>query len=778
VPVMMDDPFDLSDDFLPEPVPAADRRARPSWLDGLNPEQLQAVTTTEGPLLVLSGAGTGKTRVLTTRLSHILAQRLAPPWGCLCVTFTNRAAREMRERVGQMIGPVAEQVWLGTFHALGVRILRRHGELVGVRAGFTILDSDDQNRLLKPLVEQAGVDLKKWPLPALMGIIQRWKDRGWLPDAVSKSEASRDAANGRMVELYTAYQQRLHEVNACDFGDLLLHCLTLFRTHPEVLASYQQQFRYILVDEYQDTNVAQSLWLRALALGHRNICCVGDDDQSIYSWRGAEVANILRFEHDYPGAQIIRLERNYRSTPAILGAASGLIRHNSDRLGKDLRAAGDAAQERGDRVAIHGLWDGEAEARWVVDRIDDQQRAGVSLASMAILVRAGFQTREFEERLIMTGTPYRVVGGLRFYERAEIRDAVAYLRLIEQPADDLAFERVINTPKRGLGDAALQTIHLAARAEGVPLLTAARRLLDTDEMKPKPRKALAQFVAMIDEWAALRSAMGPGELTGQMLAESGYLDMWKKDRSPEAPGRVENLQELVAALEEFDSLTEFLEHIALVMENDAKAGQGAAVTVMTLHAAKGLEFDVVFLPGWEEEVFPNRRALDDGGLKSLEEERRLAYVGLTRARKRVFVTHAANRRVFNQWQNNLPSRFIEEIPDEMKEVSSDTGLMAGSHGRSESWSSWNGQWDTSRPPSTGWQERKARFNDREGLSWQGAGKKASSQPSLQRGDRVVHDKFGYGDVVITDGDKLEVMFDTVGRKKVVASFVTVVPDPE
>lgn len=767
---MNDDPFDLTDD-MPAPPPRQEQ-APPPWLAGLNPEQMQAVSTTEGPLLVLSGAGTGKTRVLTTRLAHILAQRLAPPWACLCVTFTNRAAREMRDRVGQMIGPVADQVWLGTFHALGVRMLRRHGDLIGLKSGFTILDSDDQNRLLKPLMEERGIDTKKWPVHTVMGMIQRWKDRGWRPEAVPKSEVG-DAAGGHLLDLYTAYQARLLSVNACDFGDLLLHCLTLFRDFPDVLAGYQRQFRYILVDEYQDTNVSQYMWLRALSMGHHNICCVGDDDQSIYSWRGAEVANILRFEQDFPGAAIVRLERNYRSTPSILGAASGLIRHNSGRLGKDLRAA--SATSSGDKVTIYGVWDGEAEARWVVDRIEDLQRHGTSLSSIAILVRAGFQTREFEERLIVTGTPYRVIGGLRFYERAEIRDAVAYLRLVEQPADDLAFERIINTPKRGLGDASLQVVHLASRAMGVPLLQAARAVLDTDELKARARNSLADFIHHIDEWAAIRQGMGPGELMGQILDESGYLSMWKKDKSPEAPGRVENLQELVSALEEFTSIGEFLEHISLVMENDAKANEGDAVTVMTLHAAKGLEFNAVFLPGWEEEVFPNRRALDEGGVKSLEEERRLAYVGLTRARQKAFVSHASNRRVFNQWQNNLPSRFIDEIPVEFKEVDGDTGLMAGSMGRSENWSSWNGNWSAGGQ-SSGWQQRKSKFHqEREGLAWQ-VEKRGSSGHSLQRGDRVFHEKFGYGDVMITDGDKLEVLFDKAGRKKVVASFITPVED--
>lgn len=768
---MMDDPFELTDE---EPAPPPRPQGPPPWLEGLNPEQLQAVTTTEGPVLVLSGAGTGKTRVLTTRLTHILGMGLAPPWSILAVTFTNRAAREMRERISGMIGPASDQVWLGTFHALGVRILRRNGDLVGLRANFTILDSDDQNRLLKQLMEERHLDTKKWPPNVVMGVIQRFKDRGWVPDEVPKHEGG-DVAGGQVLDLYRAYQARLMELNACDFGDLLLHCLTVFKKNPEVLKKYQQQFRYILVDEYQDTNVAQYLWLRLLSMGHKNICCVGDDDQSIYSWRGAEVANILRFDHDFPGATVVRLERNYRSTPTILGAASGLIRNNTGRLGKDLRAAG--AEEPGEKISVYGVWDGEAEARWVVDQIEALQARGDKLKDMAVLVRAGFQTREFEERLITTGVPYRIIGGLRFYERAEIRDAVAYLRLIEQPEDSLAFERIINTPKRGLGDASLQVVHMASRAQGLSLFNGARTVLETDELKPKARKALGAFVEDVDRWRMLKDQMDPGELAATILDESGYLEMWKTSKDPAAPGRVENLQELVAALEEYESITEFLEHIALVMENESRvAAQGDAVTLMTLHAAKGLEFDTVFLPGWEEEIFPNRRSLDEGGEKALEEERRLAYVGLTRARKRVYVSYAASRRVFNQWQQTARSRFINEIPDVHKEEDGDSGLTAGSGGMSESWSTWGGTWGKggwqgASQGGSGWAKRKQQFAEKEGLSWK-VGKREGADGAFARGDRVFHQKFGYGQVVEVDGDKLTVAFDKAGHKKVVAGFVT------
>ncbi|MFA7430813.1 MAG: UvrD-helicase domain-containing protein [Rhodospirillaceae bacterium] len=762
---MSNDPFELYDEPEFEPAPAAPS-APPPWLNGLNPEQAAAVTTTEGPLLVLSGAGTGKTRVLTTRLAYILHQGLARPWEVLAVTFTNRAAKEMRERLGAMIGPVSEQVWLGTFHALGLKMLRRHCDLVGLRSGFSILDTDDQNRVLKGLMELAHIDTKKSPPNLVMAVIQKWKDRGWTPDAVPPHEVG-DIADGKALVLYAAYQKRLIEVNACDFGDLLLHVLAIFQAEPGILEEYQRRFRYILVDEYQDTNVSQYLWLRLLARQHRNICCVGDDDQSIYSWRGAEVGNILRFEHDFPGANIVRLERNYRSTPAILGAASGLIRHNATRLGKDLRAAGALADEAGDKVTIHGVWDGEAEARWVLDTAESLQRKGERLSNMAILVRAGFQTREFEERLITTGTPYRMIGGLRFYERAEIRDAIAYLRLLSQPDDDLAFERIINLPKRGLGDASLQVLHLASRAQGMSLLNAARSVLDTDELKPRARNSLRTFVEDIDRWATLRTTMAPSELLATVLDESGYLAMWKADKAPEAPGRVENLQELVSALEDYTDVQEFLEHIALVMENESRAGVEDAITLMTLHAAKGLEFDHVFLPGWEEQVFPHRRALE-GGTGALEEERRLAYVGLTRARRRAFITYAGSRRVFNQWQSNPKSRFVDEIPAEFKEEDGEMGLTAGSRGFSESYSTWSGGWAGSGAKDTGWERRKQQ--EKASMNWQVA-KREPSKSGFVTGDRVFHQKFGYGAVTAVEADKLQITFDKAGQKKVMAGFV-------
>ncbi len=757
----MPDPFDLDDDG-PQPSPSAPVQIAPPpamampWLDGLNADQRRAVEATEGPVLVLSGAGTGKTRVLTTRLAFILVTGKARPWNVLAVTFTNKAAREMRERIATLVGPAAEQLWLGTFHALGVRMLRRHAALVGLESNFTILDTDDQLRLLKQLMDAERIDGKKWPAQVLLSTIQRWKDRGLAPQRVSAGDAG-DLAGGRAIALYELYQERLKALNACDFGDLLLHCLTIFQdpAHAGILADYQQQFRYILVDEYQDTNVAQYLWLRLLAQKHKNLCCVGDDDQSIYSWRGAEVGNILKFEQDFPGAQVIRLEANYRSTPAILATASGLIRHNQGRLGKTLRP-GHQHAEAGERVLVRGLWDGEEEARWVVEEIEAQQRAGTRLGQIAILVRAGFQTREFEERLITTGVAYKVVGGLRFYERQEIRDALAYFRVVVQRADDLAFERIVNLPKRGLGDASLQAMHVLARRQGVCLTEAAAQLVQTDELKPKARSVLAALLGDFDRWRSMLDGLPHPELAGTILDESGYTGMWQQERSPDAQGRLENLKELVAALEEYDSLPGFLEHVSLVMENDERS-DAERVSIMTLHGAKGLEFDVVFLPGWEEGVFPHQRALAEGGVKALEEERRLAYVGLTRARRRVFISHAANRRIYNQWQNSLPSRFIEELPADSVDRLAEQGLFGGA---AESATAWAASWNSVTPV------RRQR-QDVTTPSVAGDAPDGGYRP----GDRVFHQKFGYGRVLGVDGNKLEIAFDKAGQKKVIDSFV-------
>nr|WP_246586788.1 UvrD-helicase domain-containing protein [Stakelama flava] len=748
---------------------------------GLNEPQREAVLTTDGPVLVLAGAGTGKTAALTRRLAHILFQRKAYPSEILAVTFTNKAAREMRHRVGQLVGDAVEGMpWLGTFHSIGAKMLRRHAELVGLQSNFTILDTDDQKRLLKQLIQANELDEKRWPARQLAGLIDGWKNKGLTPGDLDAGDAEQ-YANGRGADLYAQYQERLKTLNACDFGDLLLHMLTILKTHREVLEQYQKRFRYILVDEYQDTNAVQYLWLRLLAQERKNIACVGDDDQSIYSWRGAQVENILKFERDFPGAAVIRLEQNYRSTPHILGAASGVIANNGGRLGKTLWTELDA----GEKVRVLGVWDGPEEARRVGDEIESAQRGGTSLDDIAILVRAQHQTREFEDRFIAIGMPYRIIGGFRFYERAEIRDALAYLRIISQPADDLAFERIVNTPKRGLGDKAVAQIHAVARAEGVPLLTAAARLVGTDELQARARNALAAFIGDIARWRDMANDLPHPELARQMLDESGYTAMLQADKSAEAAGRLENLTELVRAMEEYETLGAFLEHVSLVMDNDAVADD-AKVTIMTIHAAKGLEYDTVFLVGWEEGLFPSQRALDEGGIASLEEERRLAYVAITRARRRATIMHAANRRIYGQWNSSLPSRFVGELPKE--HVEEETTMSGGE-------SLWRANWsehadpfaDTARGSGRGpgWQraagklggEWTARTFTREAPRVIESRASAVSLGNKGRDDiavgmRVFHQKFGYGRVEQIEGNKLEIEFEQAGRKRVMDSFVS------
>ena len=874
------------DDYLPKPGGIA-ARARAAtgapYLANLNPEQRLAVETLEGPVLVLAGAGTGKTRVLTTRIAHILATGRARPGDILAVTFTNKAAREMKARVGAMVGQVVEGMpWLGTFHSIGARILRRHAELVGLKPDFTILDTDDQLRLLKQQLAAENIDEKRWPARVLADVIDNWKNRGLLPEQVPAGESA-SFAGGKGKKLYAAYQDRLKMLNAADFGDLLLHCIRLFREHPEMLRQYQARFRYILVDEYQDTNVAQYLWLRLLGQsttaspraplpsplagegGERsepgegaarntapvggaprpnslpaipnssparereqtevaasvvparilkNICCVGDDDQSIYGWRGAEVDNILRFEHDFPGAKVIRLERNYRSTAHILSAASHLIAHNKGRLGKTLRTE----DEPGHKVQVTSCWDSEEEARGVGEEIEQLQRDDGSgqphsLDEMAILVRASFQMREFEDRFVTLGLPYRVIGGPRFYERQEIRDALAYFRVIHSPSDDLAFERIINVPRRGLGDATVQVLHDHARKRRIALTAAAAAVIETDELKPKPRGALRDLLTAFERWRGQRDALPHTELAQIVLDESGYTDMWQKDRNADAAGRLENLKELVRSMDEFENLAGFLEHISLVMDTEKGEG-GEAVSIMTLHSAKGLEFETVFLPGWEEGLFPHQRALDDQGRAGLEEERRLAHVGLTRARRRVKIYFAANRRMHGVWSSNIPSRFLDELPEADVEVTESRGGFSGygnvGASRFDEMTHFSSGYST-----PGWQ-RARRKKDRGGFEEDGAvyaadeetadgatpyatwaaevksrGAKAARRKSrvpltlegelvarsagavsdYTIGDRVFHQKFGNGNVTGIDGNKLVVQFDHAGEKRVVDSYV-------
>jgi DNA helicase-2/ATP-dependent DNA helicase PcrA len=723
------------------------------YLRALNPEQREAVETVDGPLLVLAGAGTGKTRVLTTRFAHILMSGRAFPGQVLAVTFTNRAAREMRERVASILGRPAEGLWLGTFHALCARMLRRHAEHVGLTPSFNILDTDDQLRLLKQVMEAARIDPKRFTPQAMMGLIQRWKDRGLTPARIGRAEDS-DFANGRGTEVYATYQERLKTLNTADFGDLLLYMTEILRTQPDVLAQYHRSFRYILVDEYQDTNLVQYLWLRLLAQERKNICCVGDDDQSIYSWRGAEIENILRFEKDFPGARIVRLERNYRSTAPILAAAAGLIANNEGRLGKTLRSGrNDSA---GEKVSVVGLWDSDEEARMVAGRMEDLHREKHPLAQMAVLVRAGFQTRAFEERLIAIGLPYRVIGGLRFYERQEIRDAIAYARVLQTPADDLAFERIVNLPRRGVGEQAMRSFHDYARAHSVPLTAAAAALAEAGQLRGKVREGMRDLLRGFDRWREQLARDGHVTTLATMLDESGYMAMWQNDKSPDAPGRLENLKELVRALSDYDTLAAFLDHVSLVMENEETA-ESDRVSLMTLHAAKGLEFDTVFLPGWEEGLFPSQRTMDESGLKGLEEERRLAYVGLTRARKRAVVSHAANRRVYANWQSSIPSRFIDELPDAEIERSGSAAL---------------GRERLLNGPTvfTGQFPLVAR-RVREAEAWEQTPPRPSPEQAIAVGTRVFHEKFGYGTVTGSEDHKLDIAFEKAGAKRLLDSFV-------
>jgi DNA helicase II / ATP-dependent DNA helicase PcrA len=867
----MTEPNKLTHHGVPDHQPAAGgiaARARasatPQYLSGLNPEQREAVETLDGPVLVLAGAGTGKTRVLTCRIAHILSMGRARPGEILSVTFTNKAAREMKLRLGQMLGQAVEGMpWLGTFHSIGGRILRTHAELVQLKSNFTVLDVDDQIRLLKQLLAADNIDDKRWPARMLAGLIDGWKNRGLTPSQVPPGEAA-VFGNGRGGKLYAAYQERLKILNAADFGDLLLENIRLFREHPDVLRQYQNRFKFILVDEYQDTNVAQYLWLRLLAQapssakaqaptavipghapspvipGHaegvnpesgagdkqhrdsgsalpaqpgmtsqaapKNICCVGDDDQSIYGWRGAEVDNILRFDHDFPGAKVIRLERNYRSTGHILTAASHLIAHNEGRLGKTLRTE----DVDGEKVTVTGSWDSEEEARAIGEEIEDLQRAGHKLNDIAILVRASFQMREFEDRFVTLGLPYRVIGGPRFYERAEIRDALAYLRVINSPADDLAFERIVNVPKRGLGDATVQMLHDHARKRRIPLFEAARAVVETDELKPKARGSLRDLLVNFDRWRAQREVTSHTELAEIVLDESGYTEMWQKDRSADAAGRLENLKELVRSMEEFENLQGFLEHISLVMDRDGGA-EDDAVSLMTLHSAKGLEFDNVFLPGWEEGLFPSQRTLDEQGRAGLEEERRLAHVGLTRARRRAKLYFATNRRIHGTWSTTIPSRFLDELPALNVEITESKGGSgwggSGGYGpsRFDNMESFGSSYAT-----PGWQRAQAnRARSRGGRNpggQAGGGFNESQSPfsssrsdaasgfsrnkrapvtiegeliakstgttsEFSLDDRVFHQKFGYGQVVKIDGNKLTIAFEKAGEKKVVDSFV-------
>ncbi len=779
----MSDIFDLAAE---EPAATYDNTARlmPElpWLSELNPEQKQAVTTTEGPLLVLSGAGTGKTKVLTARLAYILANMKANPWNCLVVTFTNRAAREMQNRARNLIGNIADSVWMGTFHGIAVKILRRHAELVGLKSNFTILGEDDQRRLIKQLLEADGIDDKKYPPQSILDKIQLWKDKGLTADKIDDSFRA-----NVVTEVYKKYQARLLELNCVDFGDLLLYTLNILMSDAGVLDDYQTRFKYIMVDEYQDTNVTQYLFLRLICQKYRNLCCVGDDDQSIYSWRGAEIENILRFEKDFPDAKVIRLERNYRSTANILAAASALIRHNQDRLGKTLKVAENSPAARGDnsKIKVVSTYSGSEEAAYVADEIENLHRNGTGYSQMAVLVRTAAQTREFEEKFIAEAIPYQVIGGPKFYERAEIRDALAYLRVVLQPADDLALERIINKPARGIGAKTIEKFENEARANHISMFMAIEKMLKEGALSGKVKNSVAQLIDNFYQWRQTMNAVSPDDLAAQVLEDSGYMEMLKMDKSAEAEGRIENLKELINVMsdtEQYPTLSDFMEHVSLVMDNDNNIDTDK-VMLITLHSAKGLEFDAVFLPGWEEGLFPHQRALDEGGGSALEEERRLAYVAMTRAKQKLYILTALNRRIYGQWQNNLPSRFINELPPANIEICNMAAAYFGAAG------GYGGSWAEQHRSSSNWynrsrqtEENVIRDSDRfsyvrdeddgwSGSVWRAKQKARNAASATPVGSRVFHETFGYGKVLKIEGNKLEIWFDQAGHKKLLKDYV-------
>ena len=627
-------------------------------LENLNEEQKQAVLNTEGPNLVVAGAGSGKTRVLTTRLAYIINEKKAWPNQILCVTFTNKAAKEMQNRVMSYVNNSSNSVpWLGTFHSISVKFLRKHAEALGLKSNFTILDTEDQKKLIRKIVKAEDLDAKKFAPQLIMHHIDKWKNKGLLPADIKtiKSNFSEKA----ILKVYEIYQKKIKDLNACDFGDLILYCVKLFEQHDDIRKLYQNNFKYILVDEFQDTNFIQNKWLNLLVNKSENICCVGDDDQSIYSWRGAEIKNFLTFDQIYKNCKVFKLEQNYRSTKNILETASTLISNNNGRVEKKLWSA---AQD-GEKVKLNCYQTGREEAVAISDIAEDKLKKKYSLNNVAILVRAIYQTREFEERFLKVGLGYRVLGGTRFYERAEIKDAVAYLRIINQKYDDLALERVIENPRKGVGESTLNQLHSFGSKNKLCLEDSIKKNLELDTLKPKMKMSLSLLTKMIDKWRIDSKTNKHYDLLKIVLDESGYSEMLKNKKDLENENRLENIKELLRAMHDYDNLQSFLEHVALATSID-KEWQGEKINLMTMHAAKGLEFDVVFLPGWEEGLFPHQKALEEKGDSALEEERRLAYVGITRAKKEAYLSFAMKRSYHGEWMDALPSRFVNEMPDE------------------------------------------------------------------------------------------------------------------
>jgi len=707
--------------------------------------------------LVLSGAGTGKTRVLTARIANLLFSSKARPWNILAVTFTNKAAKEMRERLDTIIGPSVNSIWLGTFHSIAARILRENADLVSLKSNFTIINADDQKRLLKELIIFEKLDEKKITPQFVLNLINTWKDMGLTVNDILKSE-KQYLINGKAGIIFKNYQQRLLDMNYVDFADLLLHNLNIFNSHEDVLEKLKNKIKYFLIDEYQDTNTAQYLWLKKLVKPENNICCVGDDDQSIYGWRGADVKNILNFEKDFQHAKILRLEENYRSSKYILNAANTLIANNKYRLGKSLKTS----IETGEKINILQAWDGLDEARKISSKIETLIKQGVNFDEIAVLVRAGYQTRLFEERFVQIGLPYKVVG-VKFYERLEIRDALAYFRLLIQKSDDLAFERIINSPKRGIGPQTINFIKNYSRDKNKSLFNSIRDLVQTDEFRPSIKLTLKNFIKNYDVWEKDLAKISHVDLAMKILEEAGYIQNLKFEKTIEAEGRLENLKELVNAMSAFDNMLGFLEHIALVNDSDAEHKDGQ-ISLMTLHAAKGLEFLAVFLPCWEEGSFPSQRSIDDKGKEGLEEERRLAYVGITRAKKHLCISCASSRQIYGNWQNVIPSRFIEELPEE-ELIGMDLDIINNSSNHFEDYE-FNQDYENNKKFKT-----IVNSSDINMHIYNENRLNPDNTSNLKIGEKVFHIKFGTGLIIDIDSDKVEVNFDKAGIKKVIGSYL-------
>ena len=729
-----------------------------NYLNTLNIQQKEAILHSEGPLLILAGAGSGKTKVLTTRVAQLIKDKKCFGNQILCVTFTNKAANEMRERILKLTNNKSNSIpWLGTFHSISNKILRKHAEAVGLKPSFTILDTLDQLKLIKNILTAENIDIKKNPPKLIAYLIDHWKNKALLPANVKINSSDYSKINA--LKIYKVYQEKLRLMNCVDFGDLILHCVTIFKNFKEIQETFKKNFKYILVDEYQDTNYVQNLWLSLITNDSKNICVVGDDDQSIYSWRGAEVKNILDFEKNFTNTKIVKLEQNYRSTKNIINTASSLISNNDDRLGKKIWSD----LHNGDKVRVNSFSDGRDEATGISDIIEKELIKHFSLNDISILVRAAFQTREFEERFIKIGLPYRVIGGMKFYERAEIKDALCYLRLIQQKNDDIAFERIINNPKRSIGDSTLKKLHDLSRVKNKNLFDTADEILNEDELKPKTKESLKQFIRLVKTWTKLSEQLDHVQLLERVLDESGYTQMLINEKSPEAEARLENLKELRASMKNYSNLVEFLENISLQTSIDEE-WEGEKINLMTIHAAKGLEFNCVFLPGWEEGIFPHQKSIEEKGDQAVQEERRLAYVALTRAKQRLFISFANNRKYYgnnnsNDWMPSMPSRFIDELDKQYLEINE----AAKDNDQDFEFSQDFNYVEEKKSP--GWKRYLQEKEKIKTINY------TNNLTNFKIGQGVEHETFGKGKVIHIDGNKLLINFKDSGEKKVIDKYL-------